>query len=88
MEENTSNCPLSAWMDRENACRTRQGSDGNTWIKVYFGSGAHFRNWHAQYVEIYGEENIEVEPVDMKGRACFGEGDHTAYRIWARQLSS
>jgi len=55
---------------------------GNRWKKVYFGGGAHFKNWLDQYEELGFE--IEVEEVDPKGLKCFELGGEKLYRIWLR----
>jgi hypothetical protein len=51
---------------------------------VYFGEGAHFKNWLKQCKEIYGEEGVEIEEIKPNGFKCFDEGDEKIYRIWAR----
>ena len=58
---------------------------GNRWRKVYFGGGAHFKNWYDQIVEIRGEENVEVEEVDSHGLKCFEESGERLYRIWVKE---
>jgi hypothetical protein len=57
-------------------------AQGNKWRKVYFGGGAHFRNWLEQCREL-GE--VEVEEVDSKGFRCFEEAGEKMYRIWMKQ---
>ncbi len=57
---------------------------GNRWKKVYFGGGAHFRNWLSQCLEIYGESNIETEEIDSTGLQCYEESGEKMYRIWVR----
>ncbi len=69
----------------EESIREKTDSYGNTWSKVYFGSGAHFKNWLSQVLEIFGEENVEVEPVDFTGLKCFEESEDKAYRIWVKK---
>ena len=64
--------------------RVRIDDRGRRWLKVYFGSGSHFRNWLAQCREIYGEENIEVQEIENTGLTCMDEGGEKIYRIWAR----
>ena len=61
---------------------------GNTWRKVYFGGGAHFRNWLGQVIELHGEENVEVEEADSRGFKCFENGDEKMYRIWVKKSDS
>ena len=54
-------------MTEEETVRERMDEDGNRWIKVYFGGGAHLRNWLSQFVELKGEENVQVEEIDSRG---------------------
>ena len=75
-------------MRQEEGIRERVDEKGNRWMKVYFGGGAHFRNWLEQYIEIYGEENVEVEGVNCAGLKCFEESGEKAYRIWVRERGS
>jgi len=67
---------------REELVRERVDGEGNRWRKVYFGGGAHFRNWLGQCREL-GE--VEVEEVDSKGFKCFEEGGEKLYRIWMKE---
>ena len=69
---------------QEEQVREKIDEKGNKWQKLYFGWGAHFKNWLDQYKEIYGEENIEIEEVKSNGFKCFEEGGEKIYRIWAR----
>jgi hypothetical protein len=46
---------------QEEQVREKIDEKGNKWLKLYFGGGAHFRNWLEQCKEIYGEEDVEVE---------------------------
>jgi len=71
-------------MKEENQVRKKIDEKGNKWRKLYFGGGAHFRNWLEQCKEIYGEEDVEIEEVNSTGFKCFEEGDERIYRIWAR----
>jgi hypothetical protein len=66
----------------ENAIREKIDTEGKRWWKIYFGSGAHFKNWLRQCIEIFGKENIEVEEIGSSGLKCFDEGDEKVYRIW------
>ena len=59
----------------------RVDEKGVKWIKVYFGGGAHFRNWLEQCKEM-GE--VMVEEVDSGGFKCFEEGEEKLYRIWMK----
>jgi hypothetical protein len=67
---------------REDLVRDKVDEEGNRWRKVYFGGGAHFRNWLEQCREL-GE--VEVEEVDSKGFKCFEEGGEKLYRIWMKE---
>ncbi len=62
----------------------RRDEKGLLWRKVYAGGGSHFRNWLAQFEEIYGKENLRVEEEDPTGFRCFEEGGETMYSIWLR----
>ena len=69
---------------QEEKVRAKTDGEGNKWVKLYFGGGAHFRNWLSQIEEIYGKESIEIEEIDSAGFKCF-EGSHEKmYRIWVR----
>ena len=72
-------------MDEEELIRERVDEKGNTWRKVYFGGGAHFRNWLDQTKELCGKENVEVEEIDSTGFKCFEEGGEKMYRIWVKK---
>lgn len=67
---------------REELVREKLDAEGNRWRKVYFGGGAHFRNWLEQCREL-GE--VEVEEVDSKGFRCFEESGEKLYRIWMKE---
>lgn len=68
-------------MAEEELVRVRLDEKGIKWIKVYFGGGAHFRNWLEQCKEL-GE--VMVEEVDPTGFKCFEEGEEKLYRIWMK----
>jgi hypothetical protein len=70
---------------QEEKVREKTDERGSKWRKLYFGGGAHFRNWLSQVEEIYGKENVEVEEIDPVGFKCFEEGGEKMYRIWARE---
>jgi len=74
-----------ARMAEEDLIRERVDEKGNIWRKVYFGGGAHFRNWLDQTVELCGKENVEVEEIDSRGFKCFEEGGEKMYRIWVKK---
>jgi len=69
----------------EDLVRERVDGEGNIWRKVYFGGGAHFRNWLDQTIELCGKENVEVEEIDSRGFKCFEEGGEKMYRIWVKK---
>jgi hypothetical protein len=73
-------------LEEEN--RERSDERGNKWIKLYFGGGAHFRNWLSQIEEIYGRENVETEEMDPTGFKCFEEGEEKMYRIWVKESAT
>ena len=68
----------------EERIRERVDEDGTRWTKVYFGGGAHFRNWLSQFMELKGEENVEVEKANSRGFQCYEESGEKMYRIWVR----
>ena len=61
--------------------------DGTRWTKVYFGGGAHFRNWLSQVTELKGEENVKVEEADSTGFQCYEESGEKMYRIWVKDTN-
>jgi hypothetical protein len=65
--------------------RQRVDKEGNRWMKVYFGSGAHFRNWLDQAIELKGKQNVKVEEADSRGFRCYEENGEKTYRIWVRE---
>jgi len=73
-------------MAEEETVREKVGENGNRWAKVYFGGGAHFRNWLGQFVELKGEENVKVEGTDSKGFQCYEESSEKMYRIWVKDM--
>jgi hypothetical protein len=70
-------------MRQEEQVREKRDGKGNKWRKLYFGGGAHFRNWLEQCKEIYGEQNLEIEEPDPTGIRCFEESGEKMHRIWA-----
>jgi hypothetical protein len=69
----------------EENIREKTDEHGVVWSKVYFGSGSHYKNWLKQVYEVFGEENVAIEPVDFTGLACFTESDDKAFRIWVKK---
>ena len=76
--------PIRQRIAEEEKVRQRVDEDGTRWTKVYFGGGAHFRNWLSQFVELKGEENVKVEEADSKGFQCYEESGEKMYRIWVK----
>ena len=72
-------------MAEEERVRERLDEKGCKWIKVYFGGGAHFRNWLGQCKEM-GE--VMIEEVDPSGFKCFEEGEEKLYRIWMKMVET
>jgi hypothetical protein len=71
-----------ASLAQEELVKEKVDANGNKWRKVYFGGGAHFRNWLEQCREL-GE--VEVEEVDSRGFKCFEEAGEKMYRIWMKE---
>ena len=71
----------------EEKIRENVDEDGTRWTKVYFGGGAHFRNWLSQFIELKGENNVKVEEIDSSGFQCFEESGEKMYRIWVRDTN-
>jgi len=74
-------------MAEEETILEKVDENGNRWTKVYFGGGAHFRNWLSQFVELKGEENVKVEEADSRGFQCYEESGEKMYRIWVKDMS-
>ena len=68
----------------EERIRERVDKDGSRWTKVYFGGGAHFRNWLNQFLELRREDDVQVEEIDSRGFQCYEEGGEKMYRIWVK----
>lgn len=69
---------------KEEQVKEKVDEKGNKWRKIYFGGGAHFRNWLEQSLELYGEDNVETEEIDAKGFRCFEESGGKIHRIWVK----
>ena len=74
-------------MAEEEKIQEKTDGNGNRWTKVYFGGGAHFRNWLSQFMELKGEENVKVEEIDSRSFMCYEGSDEKMYRIWVRENS-
>jgi len=84
MEQVENESPIHQRMAEEETIREKVDENGNRWTKVYFGGGAHFRNWLSQFVELKGEENVKVEEADSRGFQCYGESGEKMYCIWVK----
>jgi len=71
----------------EETLREKVDENGNRWIKVYFGGGAHLRNWLDQFIELRGEENVKVEETDSRGFQCYEESGEKMCRIWVKDTN-
>ncbi len=58
--------PVRERVAEEERILERVDEDGNRWTKVYFGGGAHFRNWLNQFLELRGEDDVQVEEMDSR----------------------
>lgn len=72
----------------EEKVRHKIDENGARWTKVYFGGGAHFRNWLNQFIELKGEENVKVEEADSTGFQCYEESGEKMYRIWVKDADA
>jgi hypothetical protein len=77
--------PVRQRITEEERIREKTDENGNRWTKVYFGNGAHLRNWLSQFIELRGEENVKVEEVDSTGFMCFGGSGEKMHRIWIKE---
>lgn len=73
---------------REESIKEKVDAEGNTWKKVYWGGGAHFKNWLEQTQELADamESEIEVEEIEASGLTCYEEGGEKLYRIWLKEV--
>ncbi len=71
-------------MAEEERVREKVDDEGKKWKKVYFGGGAHFRNWLNQFLEVWGENDVQVEEMDSRGFQCYEESGEKMYRIWVK----
>ena len=76
--------PVRERIVEEEAIREKIDKEGNRWKKVYFGGGAHFRNWLNQSLELRGEDDVQVEEIDSRGFQCYEESGEKLYRIWVK----
>ena len=80
-KENLQEDTVQERIAQENLVTEKIDEKGIKWRKIYFGGGAHFRNWLEQAKEL-GE--VEVEEIDSKGFQCFEEGGEKMFRIWLK----
>jgi hypothetical protein len=71
-------------MAEEENIRDKVDNHGTRWTKVYFGGGAHLRNWLSQFLELKGEDNVRIEEIDSRGFQCYEESGEKMCRIWVR----
>ncbi|MCL5877368.1 MAG: hypothetical protein M1540_06110 [Candidatus Bathyarchaeota archaeon] len=77
--------PESCADPREELIIEKLDEHGERWVKKYAGGGAHFVNWLAQYREIYGETNVEVEEVAAPDFSCYTQDKEKMFRIWVKE---
>ena len=71
----------------EETLREKVDKNGNRWTRVYFGGGAHLRNWLSQFIELKGEDNVRVEGIDSRGFQCFEGSGEKMCRIWVKDTN-
>ena len=84
MKELPDRSPVCSRIAEEKNVQQKVEEDGSKWTKVYFGGGAHFKNWLSQFIELYGEENVKAEEADPTGFQCFEESGEKMFRVWVR----
>jgi hypothetical protein len=72
---------------QEETFREKVDEDGNRWVKVYLGGGAHLSNWLSQIVELKGKDNVRLEEIDSSGFQCFEKNSEKMCRIWVRDTN-
>ena len=72
-------------MAEEENVREEVDGEGVRWIKVYFGGGAHLKNWLDQFFELKGKENVKVTEADSRGFQCYEESGEQMYRVWVKK---
>jgi hypothetical protein len=72
-------------LKQEENIRHKTDENGVRWLKVYFGGGAHYKNWLEQAEEIFGKENIMTEEVSALSLKCFGASEEKAFRVWVKE---
>ena len=74
---------------QEESIKEKVDAEGNKWKKVYWGGGAHFKNWLEQTQELadaMGSE-IEVEEIESSELTCYEQGGEKLYRIWLKEVT-
>ncbi len=73
---------------QEELIKEKVDASGNRWKKVYWGGGAHYRNWLEQAQELADamDSEIEVEEIDATGLTCYEQGGEKLYRIWLKEV--
>jgi hypothetical protein len=74
---------------QEESVKEKVDAEGNKWKKVYWGGGAHFKNWLEQTQELADamESEIEVEEIEASGLTCYEQGGEKLYRIWLKEVT-
>jgi len=75
-------------MAEEELIKEKVDAAGNRWKKVYWGGGAHYKNWLEQAQELADamDSEIEVEEIDATGLTCYEQGGEKLYRIWLKEV--
>jgi hypothetical protein len=75
---------------QEELVKEKVDAEGNTWKKVYWGGGAHFKNWLEQAQELADtmDSEIEVEEIEAAGLTCYEQGGEKLYRIWLKEVKA
>ena len=85
LDKKRHNYIISERIQEERLVTEKIDDKGVKWKKVYFGFGKHFQNWLDQMIEIFGEENIEIEKINTKGFKCIEDEMKEIYRIWVKE---
>ena len=73
---------------QEESIKEKVDAEGNTWKKVYWGGGPHFKNWLEQTRELADamDSEVEVEEIEASGLTCYEQGGEKLYRIWLKEV--
>lgn len=77
--------PDSCLDPKEDLVIEKLDAHGVRWGKKYVGGGVHFDNWLAQYKEVYGEANVEIEGIAAPESSCYRQGGEKLFRVWIKQ---